>query len=132
MKIEFHPLVNGTEGQVDFTNALKGGSIPKEYVPGVIKGIESVVNSGPLAGFPVMGLRAILLDGAYHDVDSSSLAFEIAARQATREGLKKAKSRLKEPIMKVDVTCPDEFVGTSAHPCFPFTLLRLTDSSQGM
>jgi elongation factor G len=88
-----------------------GGSVPKEYIPGVQKGIESVLGAGVVAGFPVLGIKATLVDGSYHDVDSSVLAFEIAGRAATREGLRKCKSRLKEPIMKVDVQSPEEFLG---------------------
>merc|ERR1712146_229876 len=86
---------------------IKGGTVPKEYVPGVAKGIESECMRGPLAGFPVLGFKATLLDGAYHDVDSSVMAFEIAGRAAFREGMQKGKARLSEPIMKVDVTTPE-------------------------
>merc|ERR1712039_75027 len=91
---------------------IKGGSIPKEYIPGVQKGIESVLQSGVLAGFPVTGMKATLMDGAFHDVDSSVMAFEIAGRMATRQGMREAKARLMEPIMKVDVITPEEFMGT--------------------
>jgi elongation factor G len=88
-----------------------GGSVPKEYIPGVEKGIKSVMDSGPLAGFPVIDFKVSLIDGAYHDVDSSVLAFEIAARAAMREGLKKAGAKLLEPIMKVEVVTPEEYTG---------------------
>lgn len=111
IKVIFSPNEGGEEGSVEFVNEIKGGAIPKEYIPGVQKGIESVLGAGVVAGFPVLGIKATLVDGAYHDVDSSVLAFEIAGRAATREGLKKAKSRLKEPIMKVDVQAPEEFLG---------------------
>jgi len=111
IKVEFEPS-DGKEGDVEFISEIKGGAVPKEYIPGVQKGIESVLGAGIVAGFPVLGIKAKLIDGAYHDVDSSVLAFEIAGRAATREGLKKCKSRLKEPIMKVDVISPDEFVGS--------------------
>jgi len=111
IKIEFEPS-DGAEGDVEFVSEIKGGAVPKEYIPGVQKGIESVLGAGIIAGFPVLGIKAKLVDGAYHDVDSSVLAFEIAGRAATREGLKKCKSRLKEPVMKVDVISPDEFVGS--------------------
>jgi elongation factor G len=94
-----------------FESQIKGGSVPKEYIPGVVKGIESVLKTGVIAGYPVLGIKATLLDGAYHDVDSSVLAFEIAGRAATREGLRKCKSRLMEPIMQVDVSCPEETMG---------------------
>ena len=111
IKLEFEPS-DGKEGDVEFISEIKGGAVPKEFIPGVQKGIESVLGNGIVAGFPVLGIKAKLIDGAYHDVDSSVLAFEIAGRAATREGLKKCKSRLKEPIMKVDVISPDEFVGS--------------------
>jgi len=111
IKLEFAPNDEGGEGDVEFISEIKGGSVPKEYIPGVQKGIESVLASGIVAGFPVLSIKATLTDGAYHDVDSSVLAFEIAGRAATREGLRKCKSRLKEPIMKVDVQSPEEFLG---------------------
>jgi len=111
VKIIFEPNEGGEEGDVQFVSEIKGGAVPKEFIPGVQKGIESVLGSGVVAGFPVLGLKATLVDGAYHDVDSSVLAFEIAGRAATREGLRKCKSRLKEPVMKVDVISPDEFLG---------------------
>lgn len=111
IKVVFEPMDEGAEGEVEFTSEIKGGSVPKEYIPGVQKGIESVLGSGVIAGFPVLAIKATLIDGAYHDVDSSVLAFEIAGRAATRQGLRTAKSRLKEPIMKVDVISPEEFLG---------------------
>eukprot|EP01040_Poterioochromonas_malhamensis_P008982 gene8982-9724_t len=111
VKIEFGPTEEGSTGDFEFVNEIKGGNIPKEYIPAVQKGIESVLGNGVVAGFPVLGVKARLVDGQYHDVDSSSLAFEIAGRAATREGLRKCKSRLKEPIMKVDVLSPEDFVG---------------------
>ncbi|MEL6996683.1 MAG: elongation factor G [Pseudomonadota bacterium] len=94
-----------------FESRIVGGSIPKEYIPGVEKGINSVMDSGPLAGFPVIDFKVALIDGAFHDVDSSVLAFEIAARAAMRDGLKKAGAKLLEPIMKVEVVTPEEFTG---------------------
>ncbi len=94
-----------------FESKVVGGSVPKEYIPGVEKGIKSVMDSGPLAGFPVIDFKVMLIDGAYHDVDSSVLAFEIAARAAMREGLKKAGVKLLEPIMKVEVVTPEEYTG---------------------
>merc|ERR1712160_91510 len=101
------------EGAMDFEFAsdIKGGSVPKEYIPGVVKGIESVLGAGVVAGYPVLGMKATLVDGAYHDVDSSVMAFELAGRAATREGLQKAKARLMEPLMKVDITTPEEYMG---------------------
>jgi elongation factor G len=110
VKIQFEPLPEGQSGFV-FASEIKGGTVPKEYIPGVVKGLESVMNNGIVAGFPIIGIKAILVDGAYHDVDSSVLAFEIAARAAFKQGLRKANARLMEPIMKVDVTTPEEHMG---------------------
>jgi elongation factor G len=95
-----------------FTNKIVGGVVPKEYIPGVEKGLESVLGAGVLAGFPVVDLSATLIDGAYHDVDSSALAFEIAGRAALREALQKGGSVLLEPIMKVEVVTPEEYTGS--------------------
>uniref|UniRef100_A0A7S0VYI1 Elongation factor G n=2 Tax=Hemiselmis tepida TaxID=464990 RepID=A0A7S0VYI1_9CRYP len=110
VKIEFSPLEEGASG-FEFSSDIKGGAVPKEYIPGVVKGLESVMNNGIVAGFPIIGVQAKLIDGAYHDVDSSVLAFEIAARQAFKEGLRKAKARLMEPVMKVEVIVPEEHMG---------------------
>jgi len=95
----------------EFISEIKGGSIPKEYIPGVRKGLESELGNGIIAGFPMLNFRARLTDGAYHDVDSSVLAFEIAARAAFREGIRKCGPRLMEPIMKVEVTTPEDHIG---------------------
>ena len=94
-----------------FESRIVGGAVPKEYVPGVEKGIQSVMDSGPLAGFPVIDFKVALVDGKYHDVDSSVLAFEIAARMGMREGLRRAGAKLLEPIMKVEVVTPEEYTG---------------------
>ncbi len=94
-----------------FESKIIGGAVPKEYIPGVEKGINSVMGAGILAGFPVVDVKATLIDGAYHDVDSSALAFEIASRAAFREGLQKGGSVLLEPIMKVEVVTPEEHTG---------------------
>merc|ERR1712070_1052986 len=94
-----------------FNQEIKGGSVPKEYIPGVAKGLESIMSNGVLAGFPVIGCKATLLDGAFHDVDSSVMAFEIAGRQAARKGLKEAGAKLMEPMMKVEVTTPEDHMG---------------------
>ena len=94
-----------------FESSIVGGSVPKEYIPGVTKGIESVMSSGPIAGFPMVDIKATLTDGAYHDVDSSVLAFEIAARAGFREGIAKAGPKLLEPIMKVEVVTPADYMG---------------------
>ncbi|WP_068082296.1 elongation factor G [Polycladidibacter stylochi] len=95
----------------EFSDTIVGGNVPKEYIPGVSKGIESVMSSGPLAGFPMVDIKAKLTDGAYHDVDSSVLAFEIAGRAGFREAIAKAKPKLLEPIMKVEVVTPEDYMG---------------------
>ena len=94
-----------------FESRIVGGAVPKEYIPGVEKGIKSVMDSGPLAGFPVIDFKVALIDGKFHDVDSSVLAFEIAARMGMREGMKKAGAKLLEPIMKVEVVTPEDYTG---------------------
>ena len=109
VKLQITPTEPG-EGY-SFESKIVGGAVPKEYVPGVEKGIKSVMDSGPLAGFPVIDFKVALVDGAFHDVDSSVLAFEIATRAAMREGLKKAGAKLLEPIMKVEVVTPEEYTG---------------------
>ena len=94
-----------------FESRIVGGAVPKEYIPGVEKGIKSVMDSGPLAGFPVIDFKVALVDGKFHDVDSSVLAFEIAARMGMREGMRKAGAKLLEPIMKVEVITPEDYTG---------------------
>ncbi|KQZ00542.1 elongation factor G [Pseudolabrys sp. Root1462] len=96
----------------EFENEIVGGAVPKEFIPGVEKGLESVLSSGVLAGFPVVDLKVRLVDGNYHDVDSSALAFEIASRAALREALQKGKAVLLEPIMKVEVVTPEDYTGS--------------------
>ena len=95
-----------------FESAIVGGAVPKEYIPGVQKGLESVLGAGVLAGFPVVDVKVQLIDGAYHEVDSSALAFEIASRAAFREALQKGGSVLLEPIMKVEVVTPEDYTGS--------------------
>jgi len=109
VKLHFAPADLG-EGY-SFESKIVGGAVPKEYIPGVEKGINSVMTSGPIAGFPMVDIKAELLDGAFHDVDSSVLAFEIAARAAFREAIQKAGPRLLEPIMKVEVVTPEDYMG---------------------
>jgi elongation factor G len=109
VKIKFEPGEPGS-GFV-FASTVVGGSVPKEYVPGVQKGLESAKENGLLAGFPLIDFKATLYDGGYHDVDSSVLAFEIAARAAFRELREKGAPRLLEPVMKVEVLTPDEYMG---------------------
>jgi len=94
-----------------FESKVIGGSVPKEYVPGVEKGVKSVLDNGVLAGFPMLDLKVSLIDGAFHEVDSSALAFEIASRAAFREAAQKAGPKLLEPIMKVEVVSPEDYVG---------------------
>tara|TARA_R110002110_G_scaffold415762_1_gene655077 strand:+ start:13423 stop:15507 length:2085 start_codon:yes stop_codon:yes gene_type:complete len=109
VKIDFEPTAVGT-GFV-FENKVFGGSVPREFIPGVEKGIKQALESGSIAGFPVIDFQATLTDGASHDVDSSVMAFEIAARAAFREALEKGSPRLLEPIMKVEVVTPEEYMG---------------------
>ncbi len=109
VKMLLSPLEPG-EGFV-FEDKIRGGSIPKEYIPGVQKGVSSVLDSGVLAGFPIIDVKVSLIDGAFHDVDSSVLAFELAGRQAFRDGAKQAGLNLLEPIMKVEVVTPEEHMG---------------------
>jgi elongation factor G len=109
IKLVFEPQQPG-EGFL-FENKIVGGSVPKEYVPGVAKGLESSKETGIIAGFPVIDFKVALIDGAYHDVDSSVLAFEIAARAAFKEGIAKAGPALLEPIMSVEVVTPEDYMG---------------------
>jgi elongation factor G len=109
VKIQFEPL-GYAEGLV-FESKIFGGSIPKEYIPGVEKGLRLAAESGYLIGFPVVGMKCTLTDGAFHEVDSSVLAFEIAARSAFREVMGKAGARILEPLMIVEVVCPEEYMG---------------------
>jgi elongation factor G len=109
VKIVFEPTEPGSG--YEFDSKVVGGSVPKEFVPGVEKGLKSAKENGLLAGFPVIDFKAQLVDGAYHDVDSSVLAFEIAARAAFRELRERGHPKLLEPIMKVEVTTPEDYVG---------------------
>ena len=109
VKIKFEP---GNPGSgYEFVNQIKGGNIPTEHIPGVEKGLLAQQQTGVIAGFPCIDFKATLYDGAYHDVDSSVLAFEIAARAAFREGISKATPVLLEPMMKVEVVTPEEYMG---------------------
>jgi elongation factor G len=109
VKIIFEPLPPGSGYQ--FENDVTGGTVPREYIPGVEKGLRGSIDSGVLAGFPVIDFKATLYDGAYHDVDSSALAFEIAARAAFKEGMQKAGPKLLEPVMRVEVVTPRDYMG---------------------
>jgi elongation factor G len=109
VKIRFEPLPPGSGYQ--FENEVVGGTVPKEYIPGVVKGLASAKDNGVMIGFPMIDFKATLYDGAYHDVDSSALAFEIAARACFREAVQKAGPVLLEPIMRVEVVTPEDYMG---------------------
>jgi elongation factor G len=109
VKMHFEPLPPGSG--FSFESKVVGGTVPKEYIPGVEKGVKGSLDNGVLAGFPVIDFKVELTDGAYHEVDSSALAFEIAARAAMKEGLAKASPKLLEPIMKVEVVTPRDYMG---------------------
>jgi elongation factor G len=111
VQVTFEPL-DTTEGELyEFENAVTGGRIPREYIPSVDAGIQAAMQQGVLAGFPVVGVKATLLDGAYHDVDSSEMAFKIAGSMVFKEGIKRADPVLLEPVMAVEVRTPEEYMG---------------------
>jgi elongation factor G len=110
-RIKFRIEPNEPGKGFEFSSAVVGGNVPKEYIPGVQKGVESVMGAGILIGFPIVDVKFTLLDGAYHDVDSSVLAFEIAGRAGFREALQKAEPRILEPVMRVEVVTPEDYVG---------------------
>jgi elongation factor G len=109
VKIKFEPM-EGYTG-FEFINTVVGGNVPKEYIPGVEKGLRSAMDAGVIAGYPVTGVKCNLYDGGYHEVDSNVMCFEIAARAAFREGMRQADPKLLEPIMKVEVVTPEEYMG---------------------
>ena len=111
-RVKFVVEPNEPGAGFSFESKIVGGAVPKEYIPGVEKGLNSVLGAGVLAGFPVVDVKVELIDGAYHDVDSSALAFEIASRAAFREALQKGGSVLLEPVMKVEVVSPEEYTGS--------------------
>ncbi|HEY5081987.1 MAG TPA: elongation factor G [Bauldia sp.] len=111
-QVEFDIGPSGVGKGNQFDAKIVGGTVPKEYIPGVEKGYESVLTAGPIIGFPVVDITVVLVDGKYHDVDSSALAFEIATRAGLREALKMAGPVLLEPIMKVEVVSPEEYLGS--------------------
>ncbi|TCK93411.1 translation elongation factor 2 (EF-2/EF-G) [Natranaerovirga hydrolytica] len=110
-KVKFEPIDVNSEDTYEFVNSVVGGSIPKEYVPAVDEGIREAMLTGNIAGYPVLGIKANCYDGSYHDVDSSEMAFKIAGSMAFKEAMKKGDSTLVEPIMKVDVVVPEEYMG---------------------
>src|SRR5690606_31035276 len=109
--IKLEPLPADAEADYEFVNGISGGTIPKEYIPAVGKGIEEAMQNGVLAGFPLRGVKATLFDGSYHDVDSNEMAFKIAGSMAFKAGARQAGAQLLEPVMKVEVVTPDDFMG---------------------
>ncbi len=107
--IKIEPLERGKG--YEFENEIVGGSIPREFIPAVEKGLEEAINTGVLGGYPVVDVKVTLFDGSYHDVDSSEIAFKIAASMAFKDGMAKASPVLLEPIMKVEVETPEEYMG---------------------
>ncbi len=107
LRLESLPPGQGFE----FVNEIRGGAVPREFVPAIEKGVKEAMSKGVVAGYPLVDMRVVLYDGSFHEVDSSDIAFQIAASEATREGAKRAKPCLLEPIMKVEVTVPEEFLG---------------------
>ena len=110
-KVHFEPMDANGEELFKFESTVVGGSIPKEYIPAVGEGIEEATQSGVLAGFPVVGVHATVFDGSYHEVDSSEMAFHIAGSMAFKDAMQKASPVILEPIMKVEVTTPEEYMG---------------------
>ena len=110
-RVRFYPTDANAENLYEFVNAVVGGVIPKEYIPAIDQGIQEAMQSGSLAGYPVLGIRAECYDGSYHEVDSSEMAFKIAGSMAFKEAMKKGAPVLLEPIMKVDVTVPEDYMG---------------------
>ena len=110
-KVRFEPMDPNSEQTFEFVNEVVGGAIPKEYIPAVGEGIEEAAKAGTIAGFPVLGIKATVFDGSYHEVDSSEMAFHIAGSMAFKDAMTKADPVLLEPIMKVEVTTPEEYMG---------------------
>ena len=110
-KVKFEPMDANAEEVFKFESAVVGGAIPKEYIPSIGEGIEEAAKAGILAGFPVLGIKATVYDGSYHEVDSSEMAFHIAGSMCFKEAMAKAEPTLLEPIMKVEVTMPEEYMG---------------------
>ena len=111
VQVTFEPLEVEGDTIYEFENAVTGGRIPREYIPSVDQGIQEAMELGVLAGYPMVGVKATLLDGAYHDVDSSEMAFKIAGSQVYKEAMKRANPGLLEPLMAVEVRTPEEYMG---------------------
>jgi elongation factor G len=111
VQVSFEPLDTAGGTFYEFENKVTGGRIPREYIPSVDAGIQDALRLGVLAGYPMVGVKAILLDGAYHDVDSSEMAFKIAGSQVLKEGVRRANPILLEPLMAVEVRTPEEYMG---------------------
>ncbi len=110
-KVKFYPMGTDAEHNYEFVNSVVGGAIPKEYIPAIDKGIQEAMNSGILGGYPVLGVKAEVYDGSYHEVDSSEMAYQIAGSMAFKEAMRKGDPVLLEPIMKVTVTVPEQYMG---------------------
>jgi elongation factor G len=112
VQVTFEPLTDTENGELyEFVNAVTGGRVPKEYIPSVDAGIQDAMQYGVLAGYPLVGIKATLVDGAYHDVDSSEMAFKIAGSMVLKEAVKKANPVLLEPMMAVEVRTPEDYMG---------------------
>jgi elongation factor G len=107
----FEPLVSDEGAQYEFENKVTGGRVPREYIPSVDQGIQDAMHLGVLAGYPLVGIKATLLDGAYHEVDSSEMAFKIAGSMVLKEAVRKADPALLEPVMAVEVRTPETYMG---------------------
>ena len=110
-KVKFEPMDPNGEETFSFESTVVGGNIPKEYIPAVGEGIEEAAQTGIIAGFPVLGVKATVYDGSYHEVDSSEMAFHIAGSMAFKDAMQKGGAVLLEPIMRVEVTMPEEYMG---------------------
>ena len=110
-KVRFEPMDANAEKTFEFNSEVVGGAIPKEYIPAVGAGIEEATKAGILAGFPVLGVKATVYDGSYHEVDSNEMAFKIAGSMAFKQAMEKAGCIILEPIMRVEVTTPEEYMG---------------------
>jgi elongation factor G len=110
-KVRFEVIEASEEKSYEFVNEVVGGAIPKEYIPAIDAGIQEAMQSGIIAGYPVVGIRAVVYDGSYHEVDSSEMAFKIAGSMAFKDAMRKSDPALLEPVMKVDITIPEEYLG---------------------